>query len=207
MKRTKFTSIAAFVVMGTTSLCCQDTGSAADNDSARLTERGSVVVEGRSLPYVIRHLPVSSFPDLPAQITEVLSQRGCKVPQTYEAHRPENVIHASFEKSGSSDWAVLCSAAGTVSLLVFFGDAPEHATMLATAPEKSRLQAHGAGEALGFDWGIDAASPENVREAQASVGRRTSPLDHDAIADSVIEGSTVYHLFVKGKWTLIKQPQ
>jgi hypothetical protein len=207
MKRTKFTLIAVLLATGTTPVCSQNAGSAADNDSA-LIERGNVVVEGRPLPYVIRHLPVSSFPDLPAQINEVLSQRGCTIPQTYEAHRPENVIHASFESPGSSDWAVLCSAEGAVSLLVFFGSAPEHPTTLATAPETSRLQVRGAGQPLGFNWGIDPASPEDVREAQKSVdSRRTSLPDHDAIADSVIERNTVYHLYVKGQWTLIKQPE
>lgn len=206
MKGLKFTLIAAFVAIGTSSLLPQNGAPAGDRDSAELTEAGNAVVDGRSVPYLIRRLPVSSFPELPAQIADVLNQRGCTIPQTYEAHRPENVAHASLEKAGASDWAVLCSARGAASLLVFFGSAPENPTVLASAPEKSRLQTHGAGEPFGFNWGIDPASPESVREAQASMGRRSSPTDHDALADSVIDHRTIYHFYSKGQWTLLDVP-
>ena len=61
--------------------------------------------------------PVSSFPELPAEGQDLLNQRGCMIPQTYAAHHPENVVHASLERAGSSDWAVLCSTKGKVPLL------------------------------------------------------------------------------------------
>src|SRR5580692_6723995 len=85
-----------------------------------LNASGQVTVDGRPTPYLIRHLPVDAFPQLPAAIEDVLVRRGCLIPQTYEAHQPENVVNASLERHGSSDWAVLCSVNGTVSLLVFF---------------------------------------------------------------------------------------
>ncbi len=87
-----------------------------------LTESGQVLVAGRSTPYLIHHLPISSFPELPAPIMGLLNRRGCTIPQTYAAHHPENVVHASLERAGSSDWAVLCSVGGTVSLLIFFDE-------------------------------------------------------------------------------------
>ena len=59
--------------------------------------------EGRLTPFLIRHLPVSSFPQLPANVAGALNQRGCMIPQTYEAHGPENVVHASLERAASSD--------------------------------------------------------------------------------------------------------
>jgi len=92
----------------------------------QLTESGQILIGGQMTRYLIRHLPVSSFPALPAAIQSQLDRRGCLIPQTYEAHRPENVIRASLERQGSSDWVVLCSAKGTVSLLVFFGGDPGH---------------------------------------------------------------------------------
>src|ERR1700744_205266 len=73
---------------------------------------GQFVVDGHARPFLIRHLPVSSFPDFPQAVQDGLTQRGCLIPQTYEAHHPENVVHASFERAGSVDWAVLCSANG-----------------------------------------------------------------------------------------------
>src|ERR1039458_7608820 len=76
---------------------------------APLNVSGQIVVAGHSTPYLIRHLPISSFPDFPAELAVLLNRRGCLIPQTYEAHHPENVIHASLERVGSSDWAVLRS--------------------------------------------------------------------------------------------------
>ena len=72
-------------------------------------------------------------------MAETLNQRGCMIPQTYEAHQPENVVHASLERAGSSDWAVLCSAQGTVSLLIFFGSDPAKPMVLAVGPGDGAL--------------------------------------------------------------------
>jgi hypothetical protein len=177
----------------------------------QLTESGQIVVAGRSTPYLIRHLPVSSFPELPAAIQDELNLRGCLIPQTYEAHRPENVVHASLERAGSSDWAVLCSAQGTVSLLVFFGSRSSKGMgqplLLVSAPETERLQPHDPTGVLGFSWGIDPASPRQVREAQAGMESRPPPLDHDALADSIVDHRTIYHFYANSAWTLVAMPQ
>ena len=172
-------------------------------DSSSLVESGHVDVAGHSASYLIRHLPVSSFPQLPPAVQELLNRRGCLIPQTYEAHAPENVVHASLERHGSSDWAVLCSVNGTVSLLVFFSSSNSNPVVLATSAETDRLQSHGSSGVLGFNWGIDPASPDQVHQAQ--VGMRILPprLDHDALADSVIDGKTVYHLYSKNTWALV----
>lgn len=177
------------------------------NVSELFTETGHIVMQGRSAAYVIRHLPPSSFPELPAAIAQQLTQRGCLIPQTYEAHGPENVIHASLERTDSSDWAMLCSSRGEVSLLVFFASAPQRPTVLAAAQETTRLQPHGASATLGFNWGIDAASPKTVHEAQAGLGHRPPAPDHDALADSVVEGRTAYRFFAKGRWTTLDVPE
>jgi hypothetical protein len=178
-------------------------GSPAATEPAPLTESGQIAIDGHTTPYLIRHLPASSFPQLPAAVLNVLVQRNCLVPQTYEAHRPENVVQASLERRGSSDWAVLCSEHGTVSLLVFFGDKDATPRVLATAPETERLQPHGGNGALGFDWAIDAASPEQVHEAQAGMRRPPQKLDHDALADSIVDQKTIYHYFSGTTWTVV----
>jgi hypothetical protein len=169
----------------------------------QLAESGQILFDGRSTPYLIRHLPVSSFPDLPTAVQEQLNLRGCLIPQTYEAHRPENVIHASLERQRSSDWAVLCSAQGTVSLLVFFEGRPAQPAILASAPETERLQAHDPSGVLGFNWGIDPASPDQVREAQAGMEHRPPLLDHDALADTLVDRHTVYHFYLKSAWIVL----
>jgi hypothetical protein len=175
----------------------------ADADTQRLVESGQMVVDGQRSAYLIRRLPVSSFPDLPPGVADLLSQRDCLVPQTYAAHHPENVIHASLEHSGSSDWAVLCSAQGTVSLLVFFGSASGRPIVLSSAPETKRLQRHDSTGVLGFNWAIDPASPETVHHAQSTMQRKLPPLDHDAVADSVVDHRTIYRYFAEGAWSLV----
>lgn len=168
-----------------------------------LNESGQIEVSGHATPFVIHRLPVSSFPQLPAVVQNELNRRGCMIPQTYEAHTPENVVKASLERRGASDWAVLCSAHGTVSLLVFFADGAAQPTVLASAPETERLQPHGENGMLGFDWGIDRASPEQVHEAQAGMRNRPLPLEHDALADTLIDQKTVYHYYAANAWTVV----
>lgn len=171
-----------------------------DEGAPRLVESGQVIVDGQTVPYRIHRLPVNSFPDLPDSVAGQLNERQCFIPQTYEARHPENVVHASLERAGSSDWAVLCSAQGTVSLLVFFGSSPGSPTVLSTAPETDRLQRHDSTGVLGFNWAIDPASPETVHQAQSAMQRKPARLDHDALADSVLDHRTIYHFYVKHAW-------
>ena len=173
---------------------------------APLNLSGQVTVAGRSIPYLIRHLPVSSFPELPTSFSAQLNRRNCLIPQTYEAHHPENVVHASLERPGSSDWAVLCAERGTVSLLVYFSSAPDDIQVLAAAPETERLQAHDASGVLGFNWAIDPATPEQIRTAQIGLLHRPALLDHDALADSLIDRHTVYHFYLKSAWIVLEMP-
>jgi hypothetical protein len=174
-----------------------------DSAKSNLTERGHLNVGGREAPYVIRRLPVSSFPELPREIAAQLDERGCMIPQTYQAHRPENVIHASLERAGSSDWAVLCSSGGTVQLMVFFGSSPKEPSVLEKEPETARMETHDRSGVLGFAWGIDPASPRRVREAQFEMEHHPPLLDHDALADVFVEKGTLYHFFTKNAWKVI----
>lgn len=176
-----------------------------DTMPSAFTDRGHVSISGREVPYVIHRLPVLSFPALPEPIASHLEQLGCLIPQTFQAHQPENVIHASLEKAGSSDWAVLCSSGGTVKLMVFFGSEPDAPVVLASEAETARLETHDLTGVLGFAWGIDPASPRQVREAQAGMEHHHPPLDHDALADTFVEKSTTYHFFAKKKntWEII----
>ncbi len=205
---------AALILFSATSCALAGTGAFAqdpiaptDNRSSQLTETGKTSVDGQTASYLIRRLPASSFPDLPDAIADVLDQRGCMIPQTYQAHRPENVIHASFEHPGSSDWAVLCSSHGNVELLVFFARTPSEPMSLASVPELDRLQRHDSSGVLGFDWGIDPASPQRVREAQAALEHHPALLDHDALEDSVLSKKTIYHFFTRNAWTLVDVPE
>lgn len=172
--------------------------------ASHLVDTGRVTVAGRDVPYRIRFLPVSSFPDLPGPVADALNARNCMIPQTYEAHRPENVIHGSLEAPGSSDWAVLCGVEGRVSLLVFFGSgSPEKPIVLAEVAETERLQEHTLSKELGFNWGIDPASPQRIHDAQAGMAHHPRPPDHDCLADSTVDHQTKFHLYRNGVWEIV----
>jgi hypothetical protein len=164
-------------------------------------ESGKTSVGGKNVSYLIRRLPVNSFPDLPDAVAETLTQRGCLIPQTFAAHRPENVVHASLDRAGSSDWAVLCSAHGTVELLAFFARMPGKAMTLASAQELERIQRHDSSGVYGFDWGIDSVSPKQVREAQSGLTHHPAAVDHDALADTVLNQKTIYRFYAHEEWT------
>jgi hypothetical protein len=133
-----------------------------------------------------------------------LNRRECLIPQTYDAHGPENVVQASLQRRGSADWAVLCSVHGRVSLLVFFADSVAQPAVLASAPETQLLEAHGADGSLGFDWGIGSASPEQLHEAQIGMKNRPAMLDHDVLAETLIDQGTTYHYFDGKAWRVVE---
>jgi len=194
---------AALLVLG----CAHAGGqnSASPKEPPALTVAGEIMSGGHSTSYLIHQLPPSSFPALPRAVQDELSRRGCMIPQTYAAHRPENVIRANFEGRGDQDWALLCGVRGTVSLLVFFDSNPQPA-VLASAPATERLQAHDPSGVLGFNWAIDPATPKQVAEAQRGVYPKPAALDHDAVADTIVEHKTIYHFYAKSAWTLVKLP-
>jgi hypothetical protein len=79
--------------------------------------------------------------------------------------------------------------------------------VLASAQETERVQAHDASGVLGFNWGIEAASPARVREAQAGLEPRPPAVDHDALADFTVDRRTHYHFYAKNAWTLLEMPE
>ena len=172
----------------------------------RMNDSGKIAVGGKQVSYVIRRLPVNSFPDLPPAFAAELNRRGCMIPQSYGAHGPENVVHARLERAGADDWAVLCSAEGTVRLLVSFSSDPGKVAELAAAPETERLQVHDLTGVLGFDWAIQIATPSRIHDAQAGMEHRPPMVDHDAIAEGVIDRRTVYHFFNQSAWTTLDVP-
>jgi hypothetical protein len=66
------------------------------------------------------------------------------------------------------------------------------------------MQRHDSTGVLGFNWAIDPASPETVRRAQDTMQRKSPPLDHDAVADSVVEHGTIYRIYTQHAWTAVE---
>lgn len=169
--------------------------------SERIESGQIATAAGKPVPYRIRLLPLSSFPALPAEVVVELSSRGCMIPQSFEAKQPENVIHGAFRASGSSDWAVLCSADGTTTLYVFFTGQWDAPTALRSQPDTAWLGANPGESVLGSAWGIALRSAGQLRASPEL--RHLLAIDHDAIDDARLERTLAIHYYEGGKWLTV----
>lgn len=162
-------------------------------------ETGVTSVPGNpNVHYQIRLLPLSSFPQLPTEVAAQLSHKGCLVPQTFEAHEPENIITGSFQKRGSTDWAALCSVKGITTLYVFFQSDFSHPIALRSQPDIKWL---------GTEWSQDYGSAWGISTIPRTVMPRTDQADHDGIEDAYVGQSSVVHYFQSGQWTILDGSQ
>jgi hypothetical protein len=161
-------------------------------------EQGSIEsTSGRSLPYRFRLLPPASFPQLPAAVRRTLDERQCMIPQTFQAHTPENVVRGEFQRAGSSDWALLCSQNGSTTLLVFFAGAAQPIEFV-THKDTDLSEVYDLTGVRGFAWSIDTAHPLEIKAEPRN--RQSGPFDHDGIADAYLGHSAAIHYFRDGKW-------
>jgi hypothetical protein len=171
--------------------------------SSEQIETGRVRMPGGTeIVYRIRMLPLASFPALPAEVAAQLEQRKCMIPQTYEARSPENVVHASLERKGSSDWAVLCSVNGATTLYVFFQSLPGAPVALRHQRNTEWLGSEVLG-AYGSAWGIARRTPSQMRQARG-FGPGRVEVEHDGIEDAFIERSSTTHYFQDGSWITLE---
>lgn len=176
----------------------------AQSDSASTSEQIETgrmrMPNGAEVVYRIRLLPLASYPALPPGVAAQLQQRKCMVPQTYEARAPENVVHASLERKGSDDWAVLCSVNGATTLYVFFQSNPSLPMALRHQRDTEWLGSEVLG-AYGSAWGIARRGSSQIRQSRES-GRIEA--DHDGVEDSFIDKSSTTHYFHDGSWITLE---
>ncbi|WP_446742881.1 hypothetical protein [Silvibacterium acidisoli] len=182
---------------------------AAQSAPGEKTETGQGTTgNGQPVSYTIRLLPLASFPELPATVAAVLQTKNCLVPQTFEAHAPENVIPGAFEKEGSQDWAALCSADGVTTLYVVFGSHPATPVALRSQPDAKWLGSEQAG-VYGAAWGISRRPGDQLRPARMQVqgGGSVHSYDHDGIEDAFVEKNSTVHYFEAGQWLVLESGQ
>lgn len=156
-------------------------------------------LDGFTISYRIRLLPLASFPDMPPAIAAALTQRQCMIPQSFEAQQPENVIHGSFRAPGTADWAALCSSSGSTTLFVFFAGQFDSPIALRSQSDTAWLGAEPGNSTFGSSWGI-AVRPAAELRSSPELRRSTTSVDHDAIDDARLERSLTVHYFQAGKW-------
>lgn len=142
----------------------------------------------------IVRLKPDAFPNLPERVRAVLAQRGCTVPQPYDAGAKErNVLSGHFTSSGGADWAVLCSHQKRSSILIFPGGHSAHVDTIGEEPDSQYLQLVDQGRKIGYSRLLTVASAKQVRHHFAHS-------NHDGIFDSFTGKASLLWYSSGGKW-------
>jgi hypothetical protein len=137
----------------------------------------------------LRILEPSQIRSVTPQIRSDLARRGCKVPIFTRWDGAHNAIRGEFARPGQTDVAVLCLQRDDMSILVYWGGAPDRAEELRRFPADAYRMIHTVSP---FVLGKRAVRDQAVERLPA--------FDHDAIDDGPVGGvsETVYHL--EGRW-------
>lgn len=148
----------------------------------------------------IRRLEPNAFPWLPAEIASALRARKCTVPQPAGATSPRNVIRGEFFESGLQSWAVLCSARGWSTILVFRAaqDAAPHA--VGKREDRNYMQSLDE-HSFGYSREIRAVGRDFIiRHDNGYPVAKPPRTDHEGIDDGFLEKASEVWYFHAGKW-------
>ncbi len=138
-----------------------------------------------------RRLPVDRFSELPAGLRALLQVRGCTVPQTYAVKKPHNVIRGEFVAKDEVGWAILCSAKGASSILVFRND--QDLVPMELGKQKDDLH--------DYPRIIQAVDRKYmVRSHRTFGGPKLPPIEHQGIEEGILEKAAHVWYFHAGKW-------
>lgn len=148
----------------------------------------------------IMRLPPAAFPGLPGNVVRELERRRCMIPQTAFANRRHNVISGHFTRAGETDWAVLCSANGTSTILVFWNGSEKNPAAIGSLEDRIFLQGI-TPEKVGFSRMISPVGRDFIiRHYDAYGGTKPPPINHQGINDEFVEKGSVVWYFRAGKW-------
>ena len=158
-----------------------------------------VVLAGAQTNSAIGKLaPVSNFPELPADIAQDLTNRGCRIPQVKGLSKRHNVIRGEFEKPGQHDWAVLCLQKNTSIIFVYWNGSVKSPAQLAPVDETITSSKNGYYRIL------QVVGEKFIRSHYDAAASEMDPLptvlNHDAIDDGIFEKGSSVHYFLNGKW-------
>lgn len=114
------------------------------------------------------------FPGLPPGVVADLNREGCRIPQSWHAVEPENVVSGRFTNSGQMDIAVLCSVKRTLSSRIYREGSTTDISVVNPVPDRAYLQDVGGGE-IGYSRAIDVAGPDYIRDQHTVLGGPASP--------------------------------
>ena len=148
----------------------------------------------------VRYLEPLQIGALPQAIRKDLSDRGCRIPQSYESREPHNFIEGHFRNSSQTDWAVLCSARNSSAILVYWnGVSTDVETVGAYFSDSNWMQGIGDGK-VGYSRKIGAVDRAYIEKREAAYGAPTSPIDHEGIDDGFVGKASTVRFWYKGEW-------
>lgn len=148
---------------------------------------------GRADEAIVRLNP-DLFPNLPEPVRVALNQRGCAIPQPYDAGaEKKNVLSGHFISAKTADWAVLCSHEKRSTILIFGSAHSAQVESIATAPDRDYLQVVAEGRQIGYSRVLTVANTSQVLRHFAHANR-------DGIFDSFTGKASLLWYRSRGKW-------
>jgi hypothetical protein len=160
----------------------------------------------------IRKLQPAEVAELPATFVEKLNARGCAIPQFGEvgragattgepatANEPTNIIHGEFARHGQEDWAVLCSKAGSSTIVIFWGKTTACPASLATLEDAHYLK-RGADKKMRYSRSIRALGKSELGDRAGIAGLKD--FSHQGIDDRFVGKSSAFFYCSGGKWKI-----
>ncbi len=142
----------------------------------------------------ILRLKPDAFPEVPEHVRAALEQRGCTIPQPYDAGAAKkNVISGHFISAGTTDWAVLCSRAKQSAILVFRSGHSAQVETIGEAPDSQYLQVTGEGQKIGYSRVLTVATTKQILKHFAHANR-------DGIEDTFTGKASLLWYRSSGKW-------
>jgi hypothetical protein len=144
---------------------------------------------------IVRFKP-DAFPNLPGHVRTALAQRGCTIPQPYDAGAErKNVISGHFISARTADWAVLCSHQKRSSILIFIlhGVHSAQVERIGDEPDSQYLQVVDEGRKIGYSRVLSVATAKQVHQHFAHANR-------NGILDSFTGKASLLWYLSGGKW-------
>jgi hypothetical protein len=160
----------------------------------------------------IRKLQPADVAELPTELVNKLSARGCMIPQFGQIGRsgetasdpattggPTNVIHGEFARHGQEDWAVLCSKGGSSTILIFWGKTTACPGSLARLDDGHYLK-RGKDKKVRYSRSIRTLGENDLGDRAGIAGLK--PMSHQGIDDRFVGKSSALFYCSEGKWRI-----
>ena len=150
----------------------------------------------------VRRLTPSTWPRLPEWLARSLRNASCEIPQFGLEIPANNIVSGRFLVATRIDWAVVCSAGGSSTLLIF-----SRALNMPVEVQAAKPDALGVYD-TGYGWEYsEVIGRISARVARAAARRHDDELPKPIRADGVLiclkEAACSAHFWHERKWVVV----